>query len=363
MRIGSAKLTAGNGAALACAALLFAAAGCSPKTGTVEGTAAIGATAAGGAEIRFFTKAGAERTGSPFAVAAADNAGAFRAELPPGSYYVIGRKSVFDGARERVYKGEYPRNPVAVGAGSAVTGIRIGLFDMSASGFIPLEGTGVAGTVLSGGKPARDAFVYAYPGEAGAVRGPAYAAFARTDGSGRFRMVLREGAFVIVARRKGAGDETGAMPPSGESGGEGMRVTLSTGIMKDIGAISLHPPVEGMRRVRAEAGGQERDEAEVRGTVVRDDGSPIAGVHVMAYPDARMIGRPFAVSGKTGEDGAYRLLLPRAGRYFLGARSERGGPVSPGEWVGAFDGSPDHSLPVGKGETRAGIRIRVTEKW
>ncbi|MEK6778642.1 MAG: hypothetical protein AABY80_03145, partial [Candidatus Deferrimicrobiota bacterium] len=133
--------------------------------------------------------------------------------------------------------------------------------------------------------------------------------------------------------------------------------------MKDVGAISLRPLEEGKRRLRAEAGGQEREKAEVRGTVVRDNGSPGAGVHVMAYADGRMIGRPFAISGKTGEDGAFLLKLPRAGKFYLGARSERGGPVSPGEWVGTFDGTADHSVEISKGERKDGLRIKVSEKW
>jgi hypothetical protein len=364
VRMSVGKRIRGKAAALAaCALLLASATGCSPKTGTVEGKATIAGTPAGGAEIQFFVKAGAERTGTPFAVAAAGNDGAYRVALPPGPYHVVGRKTVREGIRDRAYKGEYSRNPVSVGAGRTASGIDLALSGMSAAGFVPQEGTGVIGSVRSGGKPARGAFVYAYPSEAGTVRGPAYAAFTRTDDLGRFRLVLREGSFVIVARRKGSGDETGAMQPAGESGGEGERVALKTGTMKDVGAISLRPLQEGKRRRRAEAGGQEKEEAEIRGTVVRDDGSPGAGVHVMAYSDRRMIGRPFAISGKTGGSGAFLLRLPKAGKLYLGARSERGGPVSPGEWVGTFDGTADHSVEIGKGERKDGLSIKVTEKW
>ena len=343
--------------------LLAFAWGCSQRTGAMEGKATIAGTPAGGAEIQFFVKAGAERTGTPFAVAAAGNDGAYRVSLPPGPYYVVGRKTLREGTRDRAYKGEYTRNPVSVGAGKTVVGIDVVLSGMSAAGFVPREDTGVVGNVRSRGKPARDAFVYAYPAEAGTVRGPAYVAFARTDGTGRFRLPLREGSFVIVARRKGNEDEIGAMRPAGESGGEGERVVLKAGAMEDIGAISLRPLEEGKRTRRAEAGGQEKEAAEIRGTVVRDDGSPGAGVHVMAYSDGRMIGRPFAISGKTAGDGAFLLRLPRAGKFYLGARSERGGPVSPGEWVGTFDETPDHSVEIRQGEKKDGLRIRVSEKW
>jgi hypothetical protein len=76
-----------------------------------------------------------------------------------------------------------------------------------------------------------------------------------------------------------------------------------------------------------------------------------------------MIGRPFAISGRTREDGSFVVYLPKPGKFYVGARSEYGGPLSPGEWVGTYDGTPDHSLEIGEGETKEGIRIRVVEKW
>lgn len=332
--------------------------GCAPKTGTVEGKATVA-----GAEIQFFVKAGEERTGTPFAARLAGSDGSFRVELPPGPYHVVARKTAREDGRERVYKGEFPRNPVIVSAGKAATGVDIALAEMSSAGFTPQEGTGVRGVVLSGGKPVRDANVYAYSTDAGTVRGPSYVAFARTDARGRYALPLREGSFVIVARRKGNENETGAIRPEGESGGDGERVDLSAGKMREIAAIALHPPKEERRRVRVEAGGQEARGAMLLGKVVRNDGVPGAGVYVMAYADHRMIGRPFAISGRTGADGAFRLVLSRPGKYFLGARSERGGPVSPGEWVGTFDGVPDHSVEVAPGERKEGLSIRVVEKW
>jgi len=275
----------------------------------------------------------------------------------------VARRTARVEGRERTFKGEHPGNPVLVAAGKTATA-DLSLVEMSSGGFVPQERTGVAGTVTSGGKPVRDAHVYAYPASSGTARGPSYAAFARTDGAGRFRLALREGAFLVVARRKGGENETGAMSPSGESGGDDARpVALTRGAMKEIGALVLHAPREESRRRRAASGGQERESARIEGTVVRADGSPGAGLCVMAYADHRMIGRPFAISGRTGPDGAFILRLPRAGRYFLGARSEQGGPLSPGEWVGAYDGAPDHGLKVGDGERRRGVRITVTEKW
>ncbi len=351
-------------APLAIAAVLLAAAACARRAGTVEGKAFAGEAPAPGAEIQFFVKAGAERSGTPFAAGTAGADGSFRIELPPGSYYVVARAAVREAGRDRTYKGEYRGNPVAVTGGGAVRGIDVEMTEMSSAGFAPQAGTGVAGTVTSADRPVSGAFVYAYPSGSGTVRGPSYAAFARTDASGRFRLLLREGAFLVVARRKGGEDETGAMGRAGASGGgEGRAVTLSAGRMEEIGAIALHAPREESRRRRAASGGQERAAAQIRGTVVRDDGSAGEGVYVMAYSDYRMIGRPYAISGKTGKEGDFVLSLPRPGTFHLGARSGRGGPVSPGEWVGTYDDDPAHAVTVRAGEMRGGVRIRVIEKW
>lgn len=346
-----------------CLAVLFGG-GCSARQGTVEGRALLEGAPAPGAEVQAFVKAGAERTGTPFLTGTARNDGSFSLTLPPGNYFIVVRKTLPRDGRERMYKGEFAGNPVTVRDGGSVHGIVVPLAEMSSGGFTPREGTGVTGIVVAGGKPVRDAYVYAYPDNVGTVRGPAYAAFARTGEGGSFRLPLREGAFLIVARDKGGENETGAMSGGGKTGGDdGIRVTLSAGTTAEVGRISLRAPEEAKRRRRAGAGGQEMGAAEIRGLVARDDGSPAPGVRVMAYVDPRMIGRPFAVSGPTGGDGAFLLRLPTPGRFYLGARSEPGGPVSPGEWIGSYNGAPDHGVSVRNGEKRGEIRIRVAEKW
>jgi hypothetical protein len=344
----------------------MSAAGCSRGggDGTVEGKATIAGSPAGGADAQFFVKQGVERSGTPFRTVRAGQDGAFRAAMPPGSYYLVVRATVRDGARSRAYKGEFPGNPVRVDAGGRVEGVVVALAEMSSGGFAAQEKTGVTGAVTLAGRPLEGAYVYAYPASAKTARGPAYLAFARTGADGRFRLALREGEFLVAARRKGGDDETGAMRETGESSGEDIRrVSLSAGIMREIGSIALHQPEEGRRRERAEKGGQETFAAELRGTVTREGGAPGEGIYVMAYADRRMIGRPFAVSGKTGADGAFTLRLPRAGTFYIGARSAFGGPLSPGEWVGSWDGAADHGIAVSEGDRKAGLRIQVVEKW
>lgn len=350
----------------ACLLLAGFAAGCSRSggDGTVEGTATIAGAPAAGADAQFFVQQGAERSGTPFRTVRAGSGGAFLASLPPGSYYLVVRATVRDGSRNRTYKGEFPGNPIRVEGGGRVAGVAVPLAEMSSGGFVAQEKTGATGTVTLSGRPVEGAYVYAYPASAKTARGPAYLAFARTGADGRFRLALREGEFLVAARRKGGDDETGAMRETGESSGDDVRrVSLSAGTVRDVGTIPLHAPEETKRRARAEKGGQEAFAAELRGTVTREDGAPGEGIYVMAYSDRRMIGRPFAVSGKTGADGSFVLRLPRAGTYYIGARSAFGGPLSPGEWVGSWDGAADHGVAVGEGERRGGMRIRVVEKW
>lgn len=356
------------GVAAACLLLpaLIAGGGCSKGSGEgmVEGRATIAGAPAAGADAQFYVRQGEERSGTPFRTVRVGEDGAFRAALPAGNYYLVVRATVRDGARSRTYKGEFAGNPVRVGGGAAARGIEVPLAEMSSGGFTAQENTAVTGSVSIGGRPAEGAHVYAYPAGAGTARGPSWVAFARVGADGRFRLALREGEYLVAARRKGGDDETGAMRESGESSGDdARRVSLPGGAVRDVGTIALHVPEESKRRARAGLGGQETFAAELRGTVVRDDGSPGAGVYVMAYADRRMIGRPFAVSGKTGADGTFVLRLPRAGTYYLGARSAYGGPLSPGEWVGSWDGAADHGISVAAGERRAGLAIRVVEKW
>ena len=139
----------------AAAAILLVAPGCGPRTGTIEGTAAVGETPAPHADVQFFVKAGAERSGTPFAAGKAAGDGTFRVELPPGAYYVVARATVRDGGRERTCKGEFRGNPVSVTAGAAVRGVDVAMTEMSSAGFSPQAGTGVTGTVTSGGRPVR----------------------------------------------------------------------------------------------------------------------------------------------------------------------------------------------------------------
>lgn len=84
--------------------------------------------------------------------------------------------------------------------------------------------------------------------------------------------------------------------------------------------------------------------------VVRDgEGRPLAGLFAMAYRNPDMTAKPAAISPPSTADGRFRLVVPEPGTYYLGVRSRPGGPVSPGETMGSYQESPDHSIVVGAG--------------
>ena len=101
----------------------------------------------------------------------------------------------------------------------------------------------------------------------------------------------------------------------------------------------------------------------LHGHVVDADDLPVSDVYVFAYLDSRMVGKPVHVSAATGTDGQFSLFLSDGGTYYIGARSAFGGPLEPGEWVGTFDGQPDHGITVARGAKEDLGTIIVKEFW
>ena len=69
--------------------------------------------------------------------------------------------------------------------------------------------------------------------------------------------------------------------------------------------------------------------------------------------------KPAAISSQTDGDGWYRIFLPEAGTYYIGARGGFGDSPEPGEMFGFFEGSPDHSLKLAGKQFREDIDIIV----
>ncbi|MDA8432230.1 MAG: hypothetical protein M0Z60_04615, partial [Nitrospiraceae bacterium] len=93
--------------------------------------------------------------------------------------------------------------------------------------------------------------------------------------------------------------------------------------------------------------------------IERDDqGRPVGGMVVFAYPTAVIFGRPLFVSEMSDRDGKFALRVAGGGKYYLAARAGYGGgPPDPDEMIGVYNyGSP---ITVGTKEVKKGMDMLV----
>ncbi len=341
--------------------LLGVAAGCSRPAppGAVEGRVRWQGQGVAAAFVQVYRKA--EQDPSTPAVAEGPSAedGGFRLEVPPGRYWVWAKATVPGGARDHRLVGQVAGNPVTVAAGATVA-VQIELADPSGfSARAGPEGTGAVGRVASGLGAQGEATVYAYRGRSERPLGPGFAAAAPVGADGSFRLHLPPGDYTLALRQRAGGADFGALVP-------GDRVAVVTvevraGAYADVGPLALRPLDPEVRK--GVPAGSPPTATALAGRVVDRQGVPVAGLRVLAFTEARMAGRPVALSAPTGPDGAFRVHLPGAGAYFLGARSRLGGPAEPGEKVGAQRGEGGTGVRLEDGEVREGVTVAVEEVW
>jgi len=308
------------------------------------------------ARIEVYLERGDFGGGPPFVAGNTDEKGEFRLKTGDGLFYLVARKMLIDGSRRVVLKGRPESEPVRPGAGR----LTIVLKEVGNGGFEPDGVTFVKGVVKGG---VDGVFVYAYDGKMEIAAGPGYLAKVPVEKDGSFSLPLREGTYRIVAMKKQTGGDFG--PPEEKGRGEypGNPVRLRRGTVLDVGEIELEKlDVEALSR-RRRTGGVETGKFRLTGKVVDERGEPVPRIYVMAYRDQSMRGRPISVAETSQENGSFEIYLPGPGKYYLGAREILGGPASPGEMTGAYEGTPDHSVVVEDGEEQRDIVIVVREKW
>lgn len=317
-----------------------------------------------GAQVEIYLRGDKDRSTSPFASTATDADGRYRLTLPPGRYFVIGKKRVDDGGHPRMLMAECPANPIEVQEGMRPLAA-FSLREMGRDGaLVPEPGTGVRGRTVSGGQPLADTYVYVYTESASGLMGPSYGEALRSAADGTFQIELPAGRFFLAARKRADGGRSGEVDAGDLNGSyPGNPVTVQRGTMLELGDLPLSPVDAGVRAERMHQGKFARTGTLFTGRIVDQDGKPIKGVYVFAYLDSRMVGKPTYISAATAADGRFELHLGAGGTYFVGARSTYGGPLEPGEWVGTYDGSPDHAARAGKGQTVALGEIVVREVW
>ncbi|KIH77890.1 Carboxypeptidase regulatory-like domain-containing protein [Geoalkalibacter ferrihydriticus] len=337
---------------------------CTPSDSGVDGTLLVGERPLAGAQLEIYLKSGKDRSVAPFAVATTDERGRYRLDLPPGRYYLIGKKrEEGDDGRDRMLMAECPTNPVEVRGRVRVPPFSLREMGRGA-GLVPEPGTAVQGRVVSDGGPVEGAWVYVYTNQASGLMGPSYAEAVRTDEVGRYRIPLPAGSYYLAARRRGDGSRLGEPAPGDLNGVHaGNPVVVIRGQEIDLEDIRVSVVEPETRAQRRNEGKFVATETAFTGRVVDGRGTPQAGIFVFAYLDRRMVGKPTYISEPSSEDGSFTLYLSSGGTYYIGARSRFGGPLEPGERVGTYGGRADHGADIERGAQVLLDDLQVREVW
>ena len=190
---------------------------------------------------------------------------------------------------------------------------------------------GIAGRVVDDqGRPATEAYVYAYRNARSNLRGPAdFEALVDRDGDYFLDMV--EGNYYLVARMRQSGADAGP-PKAGDAWALPARnpVTVEPGKVTAVDFV-----LQGVAQpMLMREGTLTSGDTGFTGRLVGPEGAPLPGAFVIAYPEADYQRMPEATSPAVGNDGRFRLYVERAGQWCLAARTRtRGQPVK-GELYG-----------------------------
>ncbi|MEW6489677.1 MAG: carboxypeptidase-like regulatory domain-containing protein [Thermodesulfobacteriota bacterium] len=218
------------------------------------------------------------------------------------------------------------------------------------------ELTAVAGSVY---RPAEGAVVDLYrPGDD--LRGPPFTQLGPLAADGSFSIDLPPGEYVLVARHRQSGDETGPVR-DGDLKADPMRVRVEAGKPLQVSLLAYVKQGNPKESLGEDAPWK----TGISGRILDPEGKPLAGLRVHVYDHVQMSERPKFVSAKTGPDGRYALALPEGGTYYVCARDKYGGPPKVGDLYGRYDrGTVDPSaVIVPEGAMVAGVDITVHTVW
>jgi hypothetical protein len=298
--------------------------------------------------------------------------GRFTVSLQPGSYRLTVKKRPEGPGSGGMLFGSTGKASLEVGRNL----IKVPLIQLRDMGV----GEGMAGEIPVSGSvhgpdgPLAGAYVYFYPD--GTRRGPGYLGRARAGKDGRFKAGLTPGAYTVTVRFEAAGVSfDGSSIGSSGMGSDGMG-TVSVGDL--VGDYRSNPlqvgsaPME-LGRIQLRSVDPDRWQQKqwanvqggfkVTGQVMGEDRSPMAGAYVFLYDDRRMVGKPISISAPTGEDGRYNVAVSQPGEYYIGARTRFGGPIEPGEFMGAWDEKGPRPVILEEGVASADCDIVVREVW
>ncbi len=300
------------------------------------------------------------------ASATTDDRGGAAFDLPEGRYFLFAQWRPDGDYARPITPGDlfayFGGNPVHAGSGTRKElFVVLEDFRLPAPPVpVPAAGAGIAGRVTSGGSPVAGVAVAAYHRTETAFRDPGFAVSAPTGEDGIFLLDLPPGRYFLVARKRAAG---GAAGPLRKGDGFGYYPANPVAVPAG-GYAQVEIPLTILKLRNAPVwSGKYEAPSSIEGRILDAGGRPRKGVYAALYDNPGLLNRPVFLSDVTGEDGCYRLPVPVAGRYYLGARTGYGGQPAPGDFYGRYEGSPDHSIAVRKGDRLTGVDIVVNEVW
>ncbi|MCX7769666.1 MAG: DUF4198 domain-containing protein [Proteobacteria bacterium] len=305
-------------------------------------------------EISVFLKEEKDKTVPPVKVVATDENGVFSIKLKRGVYYLNARKRHNQDGEVIMLVGDTRKIEVQ-------RDINLGDWNLhskkDSKNFE--KGTGIEGRVVNFTDYSK-VRIYIYDNTKTQLRGPDYVREAKINPDGSFKIDLPSGKYYLAVREREkrlAGplsekDKTGYYEKNPFSVEKGMYVKL--------GEIRL-TNVDIKKLQKVNESGIIGDGIIITGNVFIKDKKLNKKIYILAYENQEMIGKPVSIS-TADEQGNFKILLPKEGKYYIGARSRLGGPVEPGEYIGAYTGSSDRSIYVSKGK-EIKIKIEVNEVW
>jgi len=205
-----------------------------------------------------------------------------------------------------------------------------------------------------GGDPVQGALVFAYRDGVTPVHGPADAMAEPSERDGTYVLILPEGTYTLVARKRQSGSVSGPLGPGDLFGRfpAAVRGGVRDRSRADITLRVFQQGLEGdLTRVLSTP-------TRLRGVVVDPGGVPVPGAIVFAYQGPVRKDPPDYAAAPADGRGRFEISLPQGGLYTIGARTGSGGRPRPDDSLG-FWGPKDQPIEIEGGTVTEGVRIVV----
>lgn len=327
----------------------------SSVAGLIEGRVVDGDTPVRGIRVAAYPTL--DPGGTPLALSAPTGVdGSYRLQTPAGyvalfAQDAVGKRFAFCG-----------RNPVRVSeTGPTWAGLQmVPMLPAKQQAYDDEYSAGLEGQVLFAGQPLAGALVHLYLDVKEDLKGQGYRLSLPTVEDGYFSFDnLPESDYFLLVRKRQNGQRLGPVREGDLLGFyPGNPLKLQAG---KLAAVQLSV----VRKLKSERGSETPNRQTVwqlNGTVVDEQGQPVAGVHLFAYRE-KVIGhnRPAALSAVTGRDGRFEVNLPEAGTYYVGARERYGDSPAPGELFGMYEETADHGLLIEAGSKTIQIKVSTVD--